>query len=287
MQYSANQRLINLSALSFITVSQDGKKLLSGYKSGIVKVWDLSVSHKNGIVKMWSSQTKNSTHISTYPDILKEIASFVGHPTPVISVVWSRDEQILVIGSQDKSINIHDLQTGKTIYHFTLKGNYKNITAIAFTSDRKIFAGAFDFVNQTGKVWNLLNNTSPLCILPKYTLGNPLTFSPDAASIVINCQDNKVRIYNWQDEREVSILKASKPLNHAAFSTDGKMLVSSGIIRTNYKSLHTLQVWDVETGEKICTLSNELNFFPIFSPNGKTIICANYGYPNKINIWGI
>ncbi len=257
-----------LKELNILAFNPDGKTLLLGDHSGKMKVLDWLMTPK--INNTEDDQIKK-----------RHQPNYKGYLAGAISIDWSQDE-LLVSHIHGQTIDIRSLD-GKRIHDFTFQGHHKNITAIAFTPDSQILVSGFDFADQTVKVWNLRNGME-ICNLGSYLNAKPLTFSPDGKTLVINCRDQKTRLWNLQTGQNIHTLKGHLGVTAAAFNFDGTILATT--------SRYGVQVWDVETGEEICTLTQDSRHFSgdpqsvAFSPDGKTIV-SGYYWGTSIMVWSI
>jgi len=264
-----------LKQLTILAFSPDGQNLLIGDRNGTIKVLYWQMAQRSNI----KAEQPEKCHEHEYS---KEISTYKGYLAGVISISWSQDGQALVSTSQGTTIDIRSLD-GKKIHNFNFLGHHKNITAIAFTPDSQILVSGFDFADQTVKVWNLRNG-SEICNLGSYLNAKPLTFSPDGKTLVINCRDQKTRLWNLQTGQNIHTLKGHLGVTSAAFNFDGTILATS--------SRYGVQVWDVETGEEICTLTQDSRHSSgdpqsvAFSPDGKTIV-SGYYWGTSIMVWSI
>ncbi len=271
-----------LKELSLLTFSPDRQTLLIGDRSGTIKVLDWQMAQKSNVKAEVEQMQQKKRHEREYSEKLEGISTYKGYSAGAISISWSQDGQVLVSNSQGKTIDICNLD-GKTIHHFYFQGHHKKITAIAFTSDSQILASGVDFADQTVKVWNLHNGLE-ICNLGSYLNAKPLTFSPDGNILVINCRDQKTRLWNLQTGQNIHTLKGHLAVTAAAFNFDGQILASS--------SRYGVQVWDVETGEEICTLTHDSRHSSgdpqsvAFSPDGKTIV-SGYYWGTSIMVWSV
>ena len=95
-----------------------------------------------------------------------------GHESLVLSVGFSPDGKKLASGSEDKTIKIWDVTTGKVLN--TLKGHESTVWSVGFSPDgKKLASGSED---KTIILWDLnLDNlvTSGCTLLNNYLIGNP------------------------------------------------------------------------------------------------------------------
>src|ERR687885_254050 len=94
-----NTTLTPSGTVSAIAFSPDGKLLASGSVGKTIKIWQLNTGEKLLTPKMHSAV----------------VTSLKGHLDRINSLAFSRDGKILASGSDDKTINIWQLDTGKII----------------------------------------------------------------------------------------------------------------------------------------------------------------------------
>lgn len=111
--------------LSSITVTPDGKHVISGADDKTVKIWDL----KTGRLKH----------------------SFEGHTDTVIAIAVTPDGRKIVSGSFDRKIIVWDLKTQQLVR--SLDGHTDTIRSIAVTPKGEYIVSGSD--DNTVKVWEL------------------------------------------------------------------------------------------------------------------------------------
>src|SRR5205807_1066953 len=80
-----------------------------------------------------------------------EPATLKGHSNEVLSVAYSPDSKTLASASDDKTVKLWDVATGKE--QATLKGHAKEVTSVAFSPDGKTLAsGSLD---QSIELWDV------------------------------------------------------------------------------------------------------------------------------------
>lgn len=171
----------NITALA---VDAAGKYLFSGSDDGTIKLWDLSAggtlfktfpigSSVHSIALANDGKTFfvacNSKDIIQYDMTGKEVKRYTGHKDFVNSVALSLNGKYMVSGSNDKSVMVWDLKSGKL--YKELIGHALKVNVVQFSFDNKyIISGSND---GTARIWN--------------------TETGDLLYILNDNQDNKIR----------------------------------------------------------------------------------------------
>ncbi|KAF9472699.1 hypothetical protein BDN70DRAFT_900343 [Pholiota conissans] len=112
------------SPASTITLSSDGKYLVSGLEDGTVRMWDASTG--------------------------EELKVLSRHSSSVWSVAFSSDNKRIVSGSDDRTVQVWDALTGEELK--VLEGHHGTVWSVAFSSNNKwIVSGSTD---QTVRMWD-------------------------------------------------------------------------------------------------------------------------------------
>jgi WD40 repeat protein/serine/threonine protein kinase len=72
-----------------------------------------------------------------------------------------------------------------------------------------------------------------------------VTFSPDGRSLAMALYDSTLRVWDWQANREIHVLRGHNDVQCVAFSPSGLYLASGG---------EDLRVWDTKTGQLLCKM---------------------------------
>ncbi|WP_083389756.1 ribosome assembly protein 4 [Trichormus sp. NMC-1] len=200
-----------------------------------------------------------------------------GHDSKVRSVVFSPDEQQLASGSDDKTIKIWDVTTGKVLN--TLKGHEGGVNSVVFSPDGKQLASGS--VDKTIKIWDVTTG-KVLNTLKGHEGGvNSVVFSPDGKQLASGSVDKTIKIWDMTTGKVLNTLKGhDSKVNSIVFSADGKKLASGSVDKT-------IKIWDVTTGKVLNTLKGHeggVNSV-VFSRDGKKL--ASGSVDKTIKIWDV
>ncbi|MEM7726847.1 MAG: WD40 repeat domain-containing protein [Cyanobacteria bacterium P01_A01_bin.45] len=273
-QQQVDQIVLTLSGhdapVEALSISPEGKILVSGSADNTVKVWNLH----NG----------------------KLLRTLKDHKGRVTSVAIAPDGEILITGSDDSTIKIWNLKTGELIS--TLNQSEAVVTSIVITPDGKKFIGAS--TDKIIKVWNLKNQE-----LEKTFKADTasLGISGDGKTLFSGNNDGTIHLFDFSSGKLLQILTPPLPKNpdfdfqkasavsSIAVSNDGKTLVNSGYDDTHLSIQETdgknIKVWNLQTGTLIHNFSVGIGSIDAvaISPDGKTFASGGYAY--EISLWDV
>lgn len=241
-----------------LSLSRDGKKLVTAGTDGVIRIWDLA---KRQIVRILN-----------------------GHTNAVYKAEFSPNEKLIASSSRDLSVRIWDFASGRELYKL---GGFKcSIKSVAFSSDGKMLAA----VGNDGivKVWNvdtgkelnsLIHSDSADIDVSVYSV----IFSRDGKKIYAGNGDGTISEWDVSSGKETKVWKAHKETIIAlAFSRDYKLLASDGYNEANVK------LWDAKNWREIRVLGGktsenllEQSHAVVFSPNGNLIASSVTGFDEK------
>ncbi|MEG4571468.1 protein kinase [Microcoleus sp. N3A4] len=205
-----------------------------------------------------------------------KVKNFAQHSDAVGSVAFSPDGLMLASGSKDKTIQIWDLATGKSIR--TFPGDSSTIWSVAFDSNGTRLATGTGFWRvmlwdlKTGQAVRSLDHTASVW---------SVALSPDGKLVASGSGDKTTKISDAATGSLIQNLPDHTDFVYSvAFTPDGKSLVSASKDKT-------ITIVDVATGRLLKTLQGHGD--PVrsiaISPDGKTIVSGSYD--ETIKIWNL
>ena len=185
-----------------IAFSSDGALIASGSDDKTVKLWDVE--------EAWISNdsAKSSANFISLP---LEEEKDKGHEHWVRSLAFSPDGQILASGSEDKTIKLWDVKTGK--YLNTFKGHDDKIRSVAFSPNGKLIASGSD--DQLVMLWNADTGECYRCLEGHKDSVRSVTFNPqDGKMIATASEDQTIKIWDVDTGECLRELRLPRPYEY-------------------------------------------------------------------------
>ncbi|MFN6474010.1 MAG: hypothetical protein RMY36_030645 [Nostoc sp. SerVER01] len=204
--------------------------------------------------------------------------SLLGHQALIRSVVFSPDGQMLVSASDDNTLRLWDVSSGKPIGE-PLQGHEAAVGSVAFhPNGQMLVSGSAD---NTLRLWDISGSAIGEPLQGHLGAISSLAFSPDGQMIVSGSADNTLRLWDISGSPIDEPLQGHHaPINSVAFSPDGQMIVSGS-------SDNTLRLWDISgspIGEPLQGHQASINSVA-FSPDGQIIVSGSSD--GTVRLWGI
>ena len=264
------------NAVRSVTFSPDGQTALSGSWDTTLRLWDVATGESirtftghTGFVESVAFSSDGTLALSgscveANPDATcdtgeirlwdvatgETIRTFMGHTDYVTSVMFSRDGQTILSGSEDRTIRLWDRTSGDVLQTFT--GHTGEVWDVTFSPDEAfILSGSGD---TTLRVWKVASGETIHIFRGHLGAVWSVMFSPDEPT---------------PDEPT-----PDEP------TLDGRTALSGS-------ADGTIRVWDVASGESFHTFQGHQNWVRsgVFSPDGRMLLSGSWD--RTLRLWPI
>jgi WD40 repeat protein len=210
-----------------------------------------------------------------------------GHRMSVNSVAFSPDGKTALSGSEDRTLKLWDIGTGKMIR--TFEGHAGYVYSVAFSPDGKMALSGSS--GGTLKLWDISTGEENSISKEIYTFKSYsarsvrvyyVAFSPDGKMALLGSSDNTVSLWDISAGKEISSIGEEEDdsyVQSVAFSPDGKMAllgIGDG----------TLRLWNIGKGIRVFEGHDDSCVYSVaFSPDGKTALSGSND--EALKLWDI
>ncbi|UKY55085.1 trypsin-like peptidase domain-containing protein [Streptomyces inhibens] len=190
-----------------------------------------------------------------------------GHTGTVESVAFSPDGRTLATGSDDHSVRLWDMATGKR--RTVLTGHTNAVDSVAFSPDGHTLATGSD--DGTVRLQDMATGKDRTALTDHADWRNSVAFGPDGRTLATGSTDDSWQLLDVADGKKHTPLTGHTGMvDSVAFSPDGHTLATGN-------DDGTTQLWDVATGKKRTTLTGHTDavYSVAFSPDGHTLATGN------------
>ena len=267
---------------------------------------DRLLSHPDPGITAWAAGLTDSTDSApaywlapvigaavTQVDPLKQIRT--GHTGPVRTVAVSEDGARAVSGSDDGTVRVWDLTTGRQ--QATLTGHTDWVRAVAVSQDgARAVSGSDD---GTVRVWDLTTGTEQAALTGHAGEVFSVALTPDGTRAVSGGSDRTVRVWDLTTGSEQAALTTGS--EQAALATGSEQAVLSGHTRTVWSVAitpdgalavsgsgdGTVRVWDLTTGNEQAALTSQAGevFSVALTQDGTRAVSG--GSDGALRIWDL
>jgi WD40 repeat protein len=206
-------------------------------------------------------------HPALHPPGTPLLRTLEGHSDSVCGVVVTPDGKRAVSASQDNTLKVWDLDTGRALR--TLKGHSNWVSGVAMTPDgKRAVSASWD---NTLKVWDLDTGLELRTLEGHSNWVSGVAVTPDGKRAVSASRDNTLTVWDLDTGRALRTLEGhSYWVSGVVVTPDGKRAVSASGDKT-------LMVWDLDTGRALCTLEGHFGSVDgvAVTPDGKRAVSAS------------
>jgi WD40 repeat protein/Flp pilus assembly protein TadD len=226
----------------------------------------------------WQPKTEPDTFLVPRPAFdpakLTLLCTLNGHNDEVNGIAISPDGNTLASGSDDNSIKLWELPSGRELR--TLIGHTNHVYSVVFSPDGRILASGGD--DNSIKLWELPSGRELRTLTGHTNHVYSVVFSPDGHTLASASYDNTIRLWELLSGHELRTLTGHT--NHVysvVFSPDGYTLASASCD-------NTIRLWELPSGHELRTLTGHTNrvWSVVFSPNGNILASSSGDYTIKL-----
>jgi len=200
-----------------------------------------------------------------------------GHSGSVYSVAFSADGEILASGSDDNTVKLWEIASGRLLR--TIEGHSDDVTSVAFSLDGKTLASGGE--DNVVKLWEVASGRFLRIIEGHSNYVTSVAFSVDGKTLASGSLDNTVKLWGVTSGRLLHTLDGhSYNVNSVTFSSDGKTLASG-------RGDGVVKLWEVASGRLLRTIEGHSDDVRsvAFSVDGKTL--ASGSLDKTVKLWGV
>ncbi len=222
-------------------------------------------------INSFAPQSNAAVGLASSPRV--KVISSVLHA--IVGLAFSSDGQMALSGSEDGSVRLWELKTGRALQALTWK---KKVTSMAFSSDGRLaLAGSKDgsvrlWEAATGRTLHIFNGHTNSV--------TSVAFSFDGRLALSGSEDKTARVWEVDTGRELSVSSGYDwGIQSVAFSPDGRLAMSG--------TWWVLRLWDVATGAEVRTFLGQNDWITCvaFSPDGRLALSG--GGDRTARLWDV
>ena len=218
-----------------------------------------------------------SSGASAQSPLETQIVPQAGHSGWPYSITFSTDGRLALSGSNDNSMKLWDVASGRELRSFN--GHTMTVNAAVLSADgRFALSGSYD---KTLKLWDISTGAELRSFSGHTEPVEAAAISTDGRFALSGSADKTLKLWDIATGAELrSFVGHGDQVRSVAFSRDGRLAVSGSYDKT-------LKLWDVGTGAELRTFSGHTSGVTsvAFSPDGRTALSGSYD--KTLKLWDV
>lgn len=257
----------NNSPITSVLFSPDMKQCISGTETGDIFVWNFKPQmrpykfsgHKNQIADLAINPAGNLIASASLDETVRLWSNTVKgkcqvlkcHPAPTRSVDFSSNGNLLLTGSNDKTMkifNLSGLQNNfpKVKFNSSFTGHTNWVKCARFSPDDRLIGSCGD--DHTVRIFDVEQKSNVITFLDHLQNVNSCKFSPDGTIIASAGDDAKIKLFDIRSRRLIQHYDAhAMKINEISFHPSGNYLLSCS-------DDSNIKIWDLKMGQILYTV---------------------------------
>ncbi|KAJ0133904.1 NADH-dependent flavin oxidoreductase nadA [Fusarium oxysporum f. sp. albedinis] len=200
-----------------------------------------------------------------------------GHSSSVISAVFSHDSTVMVSASDDETVRIWDVKTGKCEH--VLAGHSSLVNSVSFSHGSTMVASASD--DETVRIWDVKMGKCQHVLEGHNDLVYAVSFSHDSTMVASASYDKTVRIWDVKTGKCEHVLEGHSDLVYSvSFSHDSTMVASASWDTA-------VRIWDAKTGKCEHILKGHSHGVNCMMFSHESTMVASASPDKTVRIWDV
>ena len=222
-------------------------------------------------------EAKKKTQDDGYAMSNPELVFNSAHSGSINSISYSPDGAYLASSSDDKTIKLWEVETGRLLR--TLTGHTDDVYSVAYSPDEKYVASSSS--DETIKIWEVATGNCIKTLTGHTSYVRSVSYSPDGKYLASGSWDETVKLWEVATGECIKTFEGHNSyINSVCYSSNGVYLASGAYD-------NTIRLWKVATGECIKTFEGHTSYVDsvCYSPDGKYVASASDD--KTIKIWEV